>query len=210
MSLVTERDRVQHSPAATILVAASNPAFRRRLQDVLRQANYRVVVAEDGPQTLDLSKAESPDLVIFGPQLRPQDGEDICRLLRGVLVLVLSASSDERVVIEAFDQGADNHVTLPERPRVLLARMRLCVMWSRSAAARPLRRRLWARPAGRPCVRSACVAAVVRYESKPETAGRGFLAAIQRHPGLRPARSGTEQRRCGAGRSSCPNPGRRQ
>ena len=132
MTSAAKRDRVQKTRAATVLVAASNAVFRRRLQAVLRQSNYRVIMAEDGPQTLGRTKVEAPDLVILGPQLRPQDGEDTCRLLGSVLVLVLSESSDEKVVVQAFDQGADDHVVdLPVRPRLLLARIRALLRWQK-------------------------------------------------------------------------------
>lgn len=94
----------------------------------LEKDGYRVLVAYDGLQALDLARQKRPDLIILDLMLPGMDGLDVCRVLRGegnkVPIIMLTAKTTEADKLIGLDLGADDYVTKPFSPRELLARVR--------------------------------------------------------------------------------------
>lgn len=93
----------------------------------LEKDGYRVLVAYDGRQALDIARNRRPGLIILDLMLPKVDGLDVCRLLRAessVPIIMLTAKTTEDDKLAGLDLGADDYVTKPFSPRELVARVR--------------------------------------------------------------------------------------
>ncbi len=123
--------------AAVILVADDEPQIRRAGRNALRDLSDRVLEAETGAATLDLSAAERPDLIILDLGLPDQQGVDVCREIRkwsAVPIIVLSARHSEHEKVALLNAGADDYVTKPFSVLELAARARAQLRRARAAA----------------------------------------------------------------------------
>lgn len=106
----------------------------RQLTDVLRynleREGYEVTIAHDGPEGLRKAQMQLPDLLILDLMLPGMDGLQICRELRSgertrhLPIIILTAKSEEIDQIVGFSMGADDYVTKPFSPKVLLQRVK--------------------------------------------------------------------------------------
>ena len=91
------------------------------------QAGFNVLAAYDGPTGLSMARSEQPDLIILDLMLPGMDGWDVCREVRresNVPIIMLTARVEESDKLIGLELGADNYVTKPFSPRVLVARAR--------------------------------------------------------------------------------------
>lgn len=95
----------------------------------LSKAGYMVHRAATGEEGLRLVRGESPDLVVLDLMLPEIDGLEVCRRMkrdprtRRVPIIMLTAKGEESDIVAGLDMGADDYVTKPFSPRVLLARV---------------------------------------------------------------------------------------
>jgi two-component system response regulator RegX3 len=111
----------------TVLVVEDEEGFVEALSIGLRREGFRVQVARDGAQALDLFDAVSPDLVLLDVMLPKVSGIDVCRQLRKrsqVPIIMVTAKGAEIDTVVGLEVGADDYVTKPYRLRELVARMR--------------------------------------------------------------------------------------
>lgn len=93
-------------------------------------AGYQVIVEVDGLNGLIAIEREKPDVVLLDVMLPGQSGLDICRkmkanpALKDIPVLMISAKSEELDVVLGLELGADDYVTKPFSPKILLSRIR--------------------------------------------------------------------------------------
>lgn len=96
----------------------------------LEKEGYGVVLAETGEEALKAAHSSSPDLVILDLMLPSIDGLEVCRRLkqneetRKIPVLMLTAKSEDSDIISGLELGADDYITKPFSPKVLIARVR--------------------------------------------------------------------------------------
>lgn len=110
-----------------ILVADDEELIRRLVSDFLVQEGYEPILANDGDEALRLFD-ENPDvsLMILDIMMPTIDGWEVCRRVRetsGVPIIMLTARSTEYDQLTAFDAGADDYVTKPCSPSVLMKRV---------------------------------------------------------------------------------------
>jgi diguanylate cyclase (GGDEF)-like protein len=125
------RDELPPLTPAEIKVLAidDDPRILRLLSHHLKQAGYQVRTAENGEEGLQIVLDESPQLVVTDWTMPELSGIELCRALRRMdagrrtYVLILTARDDEQQVVDAFGAGADDFVTKPFNPRILLARV---------------------------------------------------------------------------------------
>jgi two-component system response regulator RegX3 len=111
----------------TVLVVEDEDSFVEALSIGLRREGFRVQVARDGAQALDLFDAVGPDLVLLDVMLPRISGIDVCRQLRKrsqVPIIMVTAKGAEIDTVVGLEVGADDYVTKPYRLRELVARMR--------------------------------------------------------------------------------------
>ncbi|MDD3957368.1 MAG: response regulator transcription factor [Candidatus Izemoplasmatales bacterium] len=111
-----------------VLVADDEFRIRKLLGDFLQREGYKVLEAEDGEETIDLmfSSKVKIDLVILDVMMPKYDGWFVLERIREfstVPVIMLTARSDENDQLKGFKLGADDYVTKPFSPSVLMARI---------------------------------------------------------------------------------------
>jgi serine/threonine protein kinase/CheY-like chemotaxis protein len=113
----------------TILVVDDNEMNRDMLSRRLERRGYRVLVADDGQPALDLIASEAIDLVLLDIMMPGVDGVEVLKTIRqrfsqdDLPVIMTTAKSDSRNVVEALDLGANDYVTKPIDFPVVLARV---------------------------------------------------------------------------------------
>ncbi len=114
-------------PDITVLVVEDEPSFVEALTLGLRREGFRVQVATDGAQALEVFDAVDPDLVLLDVMLPKISGIDVCHELRRrsqVPIIMVTAKGAEIDTVVGLEVGADDYVTKPYRLRELVARMR--------------------------------------------------------------------------------------
>ena len=93
----------------------------------LQQAGFLVVTAADGPAALEIFRREQPDVAVLDINMPRMNGFELAQKLRErsrVPVLMLTARSEEEDVVKALSLGADDYLTKPFSPKILLARVK--------------------------------------------------------------------------------------
>ena len=111
----------------TILVVDDEERITDLLRAYLEQAGYRVLTAGNGRSGLDLARADKPDLMVLDLMMPEMDGVECLRLLRAeqtTPIILLTARVEDEDKVLGLELGADDYVTKPFSPRVLLARIR--------------------------------------------------------------------------------------
>ena len=111
----------------SVLVVEDEDSFIDALTVGLTREGFRVSVARDGAEALDMFDDVAPDLVLLDVMLPKVSGLDVCRELRGrsnVPIIMVTAKGAEIDTVVGLEVGADDYVTKPYRLRELVARMR--------------------------------------------------------------------------------------
>jgi DNA-binding response OmpR family regulator len=111
----------------TVLVVEDEPTVAEVVSVYLERAGYRVVVASDGQEALEILESQSPDLVVLDLTLPEVDGLEITRWLRArgeVPIIMLTARRDEVDRILGLELGADDYMVKPFSPQELVSRVK--------------------------------------------------------------------------------------
>jgi len=128
-----------------ILLVDDDPDIREIISYNLEQADYRVVTASDGMEGVMMCKKHKPDLVLMDVMMPGMDGIEACELIRAdktiadTLIAFLSARGEDYSQVAGFDAGADDYITKPIRPKVLLSRVKALLRRSTQEKASKVR-----------------------------------------------------------------------
>ncbi|SFT15192.1 response regulator transcription factor [Paenibacillus sp. BC26] len=109
----------------TILIVEDEDILREISKDYFLNEGYKVLEAADGKAALKSFQEHEVDLVVLDIMLPELDGWSVCRRIRkqsDVPIIMLTARVDEDDTLLGFELGADDYVTKPYSPPVLLAR----------------------------------------------------------------------------------------
>ena len=109
----------------TVLLVEDERILREIVSDYFRNEGFEVIEAEDGKKALELFAEHEIDLIMLDIMLPEIDGWSVCRRIRkesAVPIIMLTARSDEDDTLLGFELGADEYVTKPFSPKVLVAR----------------------------------------------------------------------------------------
>ena len=110
-----------------ILVVDDEMRIRKLVHDFLVKQNYDVLEAGDGEEALDIFYREKGiALVILDVMMPKMNGYQVCREIRensSVPVIMLTAKSEERDELNGFECGADEYISKPFSPKILVARV---------------------------------------------------------------------------------------
>jgi two-component system, OmpR family, alkaline phosphatase synthesis response regulator PhoP len=113
-----------------ILIVEDEPDIAQLVKLYLEKDGFRPTIAKTGVEGLKLVKAERPDMVILDLMLPEMDGLEICKRIRTSLdtallpIMMLTAKAEESDTIIGLELGADDYVTKPFSPKVLVARVK--------------------------------------------------------------------------------------
>ncbi len=112
--------------AARILAVDDSPTILEMIKAILVSGGYEVITAADGAEALDKARAETPDLILLDVMLPKLDGYRVCRLLKfdqnykHIPIIMLTAKTEEQSMATGLRTGADQYLTKPIEPEVLL------------------------------------------------------------------------------------------
>ena len=113
-----------------ILVVEDEDDIQELVRYNLAKEGYRVAQAISGEEGFKAAKSSNPDLIVLDLMLPGLDGLEICRLLKAdpktshTPIVMLTAKGEESDVVTGLELGADDYITKPFSPKVLVARLR--------------------------------------------------------------------------------------
>lgn len=112
-----------------ILVAEDEPMLLKTIELKLKKEGYEVIAASDGKEAINCINEKAPDMVITDIMMPYASGLEIVSLLRKedgkkIPVIMLTAMEQEKVVMEAFELGADDYITKPFSLNELVIRVK--------------------------------------------------------------------------------------
>ncbi len=111
---------------STVLIIEDEPPIRKVLTISLESAGYKVVECDNGREGMRLAASIGPELILLDLGLPDIDGKDVIAGVREwsqVPIIICSVRNSDDEVIRALSAGADDYVTKPFNPEVLLARI---------------------------------------------------------------------------------------
>ena len=112
-----------------ILIADDEPDILEIVSYNLGKEGYEVYTAKDGNEAIERAKQLNPDLIILDIMMPRKTGVEVCQILRtqplfqDTLIIFLTAMSDEASQIKGLETGADDYVSKPISPKVLVSRV---------------------------------------------------------------------------------------
>ena len=110
-----------------ILIADDEQLMRQLVIDFLKPEGYEILEASDGKEALDIYDKEHPDLILLDVMMPGYDGWTVCREIRRestVPIMMLTAKGEEIDQLFAYDIGADEYITKPFSPKILVAKIK--------------------------------------------------------------------------------------
>lgn len=122
----------------TILIVEDEEDLREIIEYNLEREGYKTVAVETGEEGFENAIALKPDLIILDLMLPGMSGMDVCRQLKqggdssnakedtdtkSIPIIMVSAKGEEADIVSGLELGADDYVTKPFSPRILLARV---------------------------------------------------------------------------------------
>ena len=117
-------------PGETILAVEDEDDIAELIRYNLEREGFRVVTTSTGEAGLQEAVRRTPNLVLLDLMLPGVDGLEVCRRLKadtrtsGIPVIMVTARGEEADIVAGLELGADDYLTKPFSPRVLLARTR--------------------------------------------------------------------------------------
>ena len=117
------------NPVKKILIADDEPDILEIIQYNLQNEGYEVVAVKNGNEALDQAKKFQPDLIILDIMMPGKNGIEVCNLLRmqptynETLIIFLTALSDEITEVKGLETGADDYLTKPISPKILVSKV---------------------------------------------------------------------------------------
>lgn len=112
-----------------ILIADDEPDILEIIQFNLAVEGFEVITAKNGDEAIEQAKKHLPDLIILDVMMPGKTGIETCNILRThpalkeTLIIFLSALSDEGTEIRGLESGADDYLTKPIRPKILISKV---------------------------------------------------------------------------------------
>lgn len=113
-----------------ILIVDDEPDIIEFVSYNLRKEGFEVFTASNGEDGLSLAKSEHPHLVLLDVMMPGMDGIETCDKIRAtselsdILIAFLTARGEDYSQVAGFDAGADDYITKPIKPKVLISRLK--------------------------------------------------------------------------------------
>jgi DNA-binding response OmpR family regulator len=123
--------------AASVLVVDDEASIVLSLEFLMRQAGYRVRVANDGEAALAAIAEDPPDLILLDAMMPKRDGFDVCQTVRAnpdlskVRIVMLTAKGRDVERDKGLALGADDYITKPFSTREVVNRVKHLLAISR-------------------------------------------------------------------------------
>jgi len=114
----------------TILLVDDEPDILEIVGYNLSSEGYNVITAENGAQAVKLAKKKKPHLIILDVMMPEMDGIEACEQIRKIpelgetIITFLTARGEDYSQMAGFDAGADDYITKPIKPKVLVSKVK--------------------------------------------------------------------------------------
>lgn len=118
------------SNAVKILIVDDEADILEFIGYNLRKEGYEIVTASNGLEAIKVAKEHHPDLILLDVMMPKMDGLQTCEYLRNLpefkdtSIVFLTALNDETAELKGFSVGADDYITKPIKPKVLITRIK--------------------------------------------------------------------------------------
>lgn len=123
----------------TILIVDDEEPIRELIRYNVERNGYASLTAANGKEALDYARNKNPDCIILDLMLPDMSGLDICRILKNddstaaIPIIMVTAKTEDSDIVTGLELGADDYVTKPFSPRVLVARIQSVMRRKNSA-----------------------------------------------------------------------------
>jgi two-component system, OmpR family, alkaline phosphatase synthesis response regulator PhoP len=113
-----------------ILVVEDDEDIQELIRFNLSKEGYQISCVARGEKALPAARAQIPNLILLDLMLPGMDGLDVCKQLRrdatvqAIPIVMLTAKGEESDIVTGLEVGADDYITKPFSPKVLIARLR--------------------------------------------------------------------------------------
>jgi two-component system alkaline phosphatase synthesis response regulator PhoP len=113
-----------------ILLVDDEPDILEIVGYNLAQEGYQIVTASNGKEAITKAQKELPELIIMDVMMAEMDGMEACEQIRkipelnNVIITFLTARSEDYSQVAGFDAGADDYITKPIKPKVLVSKVK--------------------------------------------------------------------------------------
>ena len=113
-----------------ILLVDDEPDILEIVGYNLAQEGYKIVTATNGKEAIAIAKKEIPQLIIMDVMMPEMDGMEACENIRklpelnNVIITFLTARSEDYSQVAGFDAGADDYITKPIKPKLLVSKVK--------------------------------------------------------------------------------------
>jgi two-component system, OmpR family, alkaline phosphatase synthesis response regulator PhoP len=112
-----------------ILIADDEPDIVEIIRYNLTKEGYEIVTATNGDDAIQKAKLSQPDLIILDIMMPRKNGVEVCEILRAqpafkdTVIVFLTALSDESSHVKGLETGADDYISKPVSPKILVSRI---------------------------------------------------------------------------------------
>lgn len=113
-----------------ILIVEDDQDIQQLVGYNLIKSGFQVEYADSGEEALDMIKHQHPDLILLDIMLPQMDGIEVCKILHSdnqtaeIPIIMLTAKGEESDIVGGLDLGADDYITKPFSPKILLSRIK--------------------------------------------------------------------------------------
>lgn len=118
-----------NSKSHTILIVDDEPDILEFLSYNLKKEGYKVLTADNGEEAVKVVQMMSPHLILLDVMMPKMDGIETCQIIRKDLniaqpiIAFLTSRAEDYSQIAGFEAGADDYITKPIRPRLLISKV---------------------------------------------------------------------------------------
>ncbi len=112
-----------------ILIIDENPCTVEFISYILKKESYKVFIANNEYQAIEIAKSEKPDLIILDTMVPYIYGINICKKIRAIkeleniVITFLSSRNEDYVQISGLDAGADDFIIKPVNSKILIRKI---------------------------------------------------------------------------------------
>lgn len=113
-----------------ILLVDDEPDILEFMEYNLKKEGFQIFLAKNGQEAIEVAESVKPHLIILDIMMPVMDGIEACRILRNnndlknTIITFLTARNEDYSQIAGFDVGADDYISKPIKPRVLISRIK--------------------------------------------------------------------------------------
>lgn len=113
-----------------ILIVDDEEPIRELIKYNVEKNGFTSVCAENGIDAINLARKENPDIIVLDLLMPDMSGLDVCRILKNdnntssIPIIMVTAKTEDSDIVLGLEIGADDYITKPFSPKILLARIK--------------------------------------------------------------------------------------